>query len=163
MIKHVNSNDMEWEARDGPDGFGSLAKALALHADTCGIGCTLYRIEPGKTALPAHAHYGNDEAIYVLKGTLTVRLDGQDQRLSEGSYMAFKRATGIAHQILNTSTEMVELLCISTMNDTDVVMYPDSGKLGIMGGYAPGGPDRDGMVVEFMKRTPVDYWDDEEA
>lgn len=162
MTKSISTNDLEWDRRaDGPGKFEVDRKHLTPHADSCNLGCSLYRIKPGHKAFPAHYHFGNDEAIYVLSGVLTVSLDGVPQDLKAGSYMTFKAGSGIAHQVSNASNEMVEFLCMSTMNKTDIVVYPDSGKVGIMGGYAPGGEETDNFFREWMKIKPTDYWDGE--
>ena len=164
MTKSINIENLDWDTRaDGPGNYEVDRKHLTPHTDRCNLGCSLYRIKPGHKAFPAHYHFGNDEAIYVLSGLLTVTLDGVSQQLGAGSYITFKAASEVAHQVSNTSGDMVEFLCMSTMNKTDIVVYPDSGKIGVMGGYAPGGEETDSFLREWMKLKPVDYWLDEEG
>ena len=60
-----------------------------------------------------------------------------------------------AHQ-LNTGSETLKYLAISSKADTDVCEYPDSGKLGV-GSKLPNGRFRFTGRVADMR----DYWDGE--
>jgi uncharacterized cupin superfamily protein len=161
MKQCLDSTTLAWELREGPGNYSVERKHLTPHADTCNLGCSRYRLNPGKKAFPAHHHYGNDEAIYVLSGDLTVIQNGQPQTVNTGGYLTFARGNGIAHSIENRSDKSVEFLCFSTMNDTDVITYPHSGKIGVFGGTAPGGSEKVHSIKEWVPRSPVDYWDGE--
>jgi uncharacterized cupin superfamily protein len=77
----VNESDLEWtEADHGETAF--RRKQLSAAADGEGIGCSLYELPPGKRSWPYHYHTGNEEAIYVLDGEGTLRLDGERHSLS---------------------------------------------------------------------------------
>ena len=39
------------------------------------LGCSIYRVLPGKTAYPHHRHLANEGAIYILSGLGELRLD----------------------------------------------------------------------------------------
>ena len=68
-----------------------------------------------------------------------------------------------AHQIVNTSDEKLRFLCFSTMVEPDVVVYPDSDKIGLFAGSAPGGPKEKRTLREFLRGdAEVGYYEGEE-
>lgn len=162
MARIANIKDLEWLPFKGPGTYGVDRKHLTPLADPCNLGCSLYLLEPGKKSCPAHYHFGNDEAIFVLSGTLTLHLDGTAHTMEEGSYVTLPSATGEAHQLENRSDQPVRYLCFSTMEKADVIFYPNSGKIGLFGGVAPGGMGDAVSVRKWVKDMPVDYWDNEE-
>jgi uncharacterized cupin superfamily protein len=67
-----------------------------------------------------------------------------------------------AHQLVNSSEAVLRYLCFSTMVEPDVTVYPDSGKVGILGGAAPGGPKEDRTFSKLLRDdTEVGYYDGE--
>ena len=46
----------------------------------------------------------------------------------------------MAHQLINTGGGELTYVAVSTMIDTDIFQYPDSGKFGAVGGRQPGRP-----------------------
>lgn len=126
------------------------------------IGCSVYELPPGKRSYPYHFHCANEEAIFILEGEGTLRLAGRRVRIRRGDYVALLVGEEGAHQLINTSKKPLRFLCFSTMNEPDVAIYPDSGKIGIFAGTAPGGPPRDRTMLAFLRaRQRAGYWDGE--
>ena len=100
-----------------------LGRALGMQR----LGCALFIVPPGKRAFPYHAHSLMEEMCLILKGSGTLRHDGQEFSIKEGDVIA--TPIGKAHQIINTSEDDLKYLVISNNEDADVVMYPDSGKV----------------------------------
>lgn len=49
------------------------------------------------------------------------------------------------------------------MIEPDIVAYPDSGKVGVFAGAAPGGPKEQRSINAFFRNDgATDYWDGEE-
>tara|TARA_R110002096_G_scaffold417476_1_gene621158 strand:+ start:265 stop:756 length:492 start_codon:yes stop_codon:yes gene_type:complete len=163
MAKITNIENIEWVKVEGPGNFEVFRKPMTPTADACNLGSSLYRLAAGKTALPFHHHSGNDEAIYMLSGEVFLRLGEESHTLKAGDYVTFPAGTGIAHQISNRSDKPAEFLCLSTMEKTDVVFYPDSNKIGIMAGVAPGGKADGWSNISFMQHDPVEYWQGEDS
>ncbi|WAP71063.1 cupin domain-containing protein [Jiella pelagia] len=67
-----------------------------------------------------------------------------------------------AHQLIAADDEALCYLAVSTMHDPDVMEYPDSGKLTVFAGAAPGG-DKAARRVAVNVRADggVDYWEGE--
>ena len=68
-----------------------------------------------------------------------------------------------AHQLVNDSGAVLRYLCFSTMVEPDVMVYPDSGKVGILGGAELGGPKETRTFSKFLRReAEVGYYEGEE-
>lgn len=166
MAKHenvVNQEDFDWVESAHGNKFASQRKQLGAPAGGRMLGCSLFRLAPGKTAYPAHTHFGNEEAVYVLAGTGSMRLGDERVPVSAGDYIAMP-AAGPAHQLINDSDVPLEYLCISTMAHPEVVYYPDSDKVGTITGSAPGGDPAARLLGGFgiyRKGSQVDYYDGE--
>jgi len=161
-MEPVDVTDLEFERVEcGDSAFRRKRLAAAAGAGDA-LGCSLYELPPGKRSWPYHYHTGNAEAMYVLAGDGRVRLDGDEYGVSADDYVHFPARPEGAHRVVNDGDEPLRYLMVSTMNDPDVIEYPDSGKVGVMAGSPPG--DRGERTVHGYFRTEdaVDYWDGEE-
>jgi uncharacterized cupin superfamily protein len=81
-MTRVNEADIEWSDRDrGETAF--RRKQLSEATDGDRLGCSLYELPPGKASWPYHYHTANEEALYVLSGTGTLRI-GVDDTVGDG-------------------------------------------------------------------------------
>ena len=159
----VGDGDLEWEEQSHGEKFGYRRKQLGSAAGGEKLGCSLYEVPPGRRAFPYHYHLANEEAIYVLEGSSTIWLGGEEIWVSEGDYVALPAREEASHQLINSSEAVLRYLCFSTMVEPDVMVYPDSGKVGIFGGAAPGGPKEKRTLSKFLRSgAEVAYYDSEE-
>lgn len=135
--------------------FGMKMKRLGAGGKQ--LGCTLYEVAPGKRAFPYHYHLANEEALYILHGAGTLRLCGAEHPVSAGDYVSLPTGEAGAHQLINTGTEPLRYLCVSTKLDPDIAVYPDSGKLGTLSAIAGG------VRKIFRMRDEAPYWEGEEG
>ena len=157
----INADELEWSTlQKGAASF--RRKQLGAAAGGEEIGCSLYELPGGRRSWPYHYHTGNEEALFVLEGAGTIRLDGEMHPLEEGDYVALPAGESGAHRVINDSEGPLRYLMASTMNEPEVLVYPDSDKVGAMAGAPPGGDDR---TVEgyFRREDAVDYWAGEES
>ena len=163
VMDTISPDALDWEEIDR-DGAAWRRKRLAAETDNSGLGCSLYEIPPGKRGWPYHYHTANAEAVYVLAGNGEIR-GPDDERVELGvdDYVALPAGPEGAHQVVNTGEDPLRYLAMSTMNEPEVLRYPDSDKVGVMAGSPPGG-DGDERTVEGFYRTgdAVGYWTDEE-
>lgn len=125
------------------------------------LGYNVTQVPPGKRAFPFHDHHANEEMFLVLEGEGTLRYGEDTWRIRAGDCIACP-AGGPAHQIINTGTVNLRYLAVSTMIDTDISQYPDSGKFGAVGGRVPGGRPGDATFAGFFDESKrLDYWDGE--
>ena len=145
-----------FESLDGP--IGSVIGARQL-------GYSLTVVPPGKRSCPFHNHHVNEEMAFIVSGRGTVRIGPTEYPVRGGDVIANPAGGAeLAHQIINTSDEELRYLSVSTMIPTDVVEYPDSDRIFVTVGTAPGDPDKSGQTFRHFghKGAATDYWDGED-
>ena len=166
--RHPNVvNVAELEPRELAVGtkFGSRARSLAAAAGGKGIGATWHEVAPGRAAYPAHWHAVKEEAIFVLEGEGDLRLGERTLRIGPGDWVSIRPGPEGAHKLVATGTAPLRYLALSTGEPTDVVGYPDSGKLGILA--APSYQEAmagKSWVRQLVKQgESLDYFDGEDV
>ncbi len=158
----IHEDELDWtETRRGETRFRRKQLTAATAAER--LGASLYELPPGSRSWPFHFHTGNEEAIYALSGTGTVRFTDEEASLEPGTFVSLPAGERGGHRVVNTGTEPLRYLCVSTMRDPDVTVYPESEKLGVFAGAPPGG-DADARTVDgyYPLDESVDYWEGEE-
>jgi uncharacterized cupin superfamily protein len=175
-VNPTNESAVDWtETERGATRF--RRKRLADAAGGEALGASLYELPPGGRSWPYHYHAGNEEAVYVLAGEGTLRVGDESSStrrpLRAGDYVALPAGPESAHRIVNAAPDgsdpdpdadrdPLRYLVVSTMREPDVTVYPDSDKIGVYAGSAPGGDPADRSVDAFFPReAAVDYWTDE--
>ena len=159
----VNEDEVEWEDESHGERFAYRRKALASAANGEQLGCSFYEIPPGKRPFPYHYHTANEEAIYVVSGSGTLRTQRESFEIVEGNYVALPVGESGARQVTNSSDGPLRHLCISTMIEPEIIGYPDSGKFGLFAGSAPFGSMNRRTLTKFLpEEAQTDYWGGEE-
>lgn len=160
-MKKVNIHAAEWREASHGEKFARGAISLTDMNDNHDLGCSAFRVPPGKRAFPKHAHLANDEAIFVVSGCGELTIGDEAAPVTAGDFIMLPKGEEHAHVLVNDGDEDIIYLCMSTAVMPDVVHYPDSGKLGVLGSkdfWTAGKPG----VSGFYKPNPVGYWDGEE-
>lgn len=89
------------------------------------FGVNLTSLGPSAISALRHVHSRQDEFIYVLQGTPTLRTDEGDTLLAPGMCAGFAAGTDNGHQLLNLSNEEVVYLEVGDRSAGDTVVYPD--------------------------------------
>ena len=89
------------------------------------FGVNLTSLVPGAISALRHGHSRQEEFIYVLQGTPTLRTDEGDTPLAPGMCAGFAADTGNGHQLLNLSQEIAFYLEVGDRSTGDEVHYPD--------------------------------------
>ncbi len=155
MVANVNEPTFD-EPREHP-GFCCRRARLSRQAGSERLGLSLWEVPAGEAAYPYHHHLTEEELIVVLEGTTSLRTRDGWRELSEGEIVAFPRGEGGAHQLANRSDRTVRFLSFSSSGEPDIVIYPDSGKLGAFERLPAGG----GLRAMFRLADTVDYHDGE--
>ncbi|MFB6109477.1 MAG: cupin domain-containing protein [Halodesulfurarchaeum sp.] len=160
-MSEVNVEEVDWERSERGE---TLIKRKNLAAPAGGelIGTSLYELPAGRRSYPYHYHTANEEALFVLAGTGAIRLEDGILTLESGDYVALPPGEGSAHRVVNDGDGTLRYLMISTMRDPDVIVYPDSEKVGVYTGGAPGRDGAQDRQQYFREGTAVDYWHGEE-
>jgi uncharacterized cupin superfamily protein len=152
-----NINEPHFDEPREHEGFRALRARLSRQAGAERLGLSLWELPPGEAAYPYHYHLAEEELLLVLDGRASLRAPGGWRELQAGELVSFPRGERGGHQIVNRTEETVRFLAISTSGEPDVVMYPDSGKLGAFERLPAGG----GLHALFRVGDAVDYYDGE--
>ncbi len=144
------------EEREHP-GFRARRARLGRQAGSERLGLSLWQLAPGEAAYPYHYHHTEEELVLVLTGSPTLRTPDGWRELRDGELVAFLRGERGAHQLVNRTAQTVRFLSFSASGEPDIVIYPDSGKLGAFE-RLPGG---EGLHALFRLDDSVDYYEGE--
>jgi len=157
----INLDELEYSAFGKGDKFQAERAPVGAHIGAKQLGYAVIRLKPGKRAWPYHSHHAIEEMFYVLSGSGTLRHAGEEHPIQAGDFIAAPADPEQPHQIVNTSDNDLTYLALSNNRDTDVMIYPDSGKVGAWHGDAsnPGAPG--GFRLFVHEDSAVNYWDGE--
>ncbi|MDJ0656392.1 MAG: cupin domain-containing protein [Xanthomonadales bacterium] len=159
----INRDDLEFKGHSHGDKFEARVASVAPLIGGSKLGYRVVVLPPGKRAWPYHAHLVNEELIYVLEGSGTLRHAGEEFPVRAGDFIASPADRDQPHQLINTSDDDLSYICISTMEQPDVFFYPDSDKYGVMAGRAPGdGGENPDFLIFAREESGVPYWDGED-
>jgi uncharacterized cupin superfamily protein len=145
------------EPREQP-GFRCRRARVSRQAGSERLGLSLWELPAGEAAYPYHHHLAEEELIVVLEGTPSLRTPAGWRELAQGEVVAFLRGEGGGHQLVNRTAQTVRFLAFSTSGEPDIVIYPDSGKLGAFERLPRGG----GLRAMFRLADTVDYHEGEQ-
>ncbi len=89
------------------------------------FGVNLTCMVPGSISALRHSHSRQDEFIYVLSGTPTLRYGEDEYLMASGECIGFKGGNGLAHQLLNAGEVDAVYLELGDRLAGDTVQYPD--------------------------------------
>jgi uncharacterized cupin superfamily protein len=142
--------------------FAYTMSELAGPLGAKSIGANVTRVPPGKAAFPFHHHHANEEHFFILSGAGVLRLGSETFDVSQHDYIVnLPGGAGHAHQLINTGTEDLVYLAISTLVVPEVVGYPDSGKTGVRTANRRDAAAR--FLVDDAARNSVTYWQGEDG
>jgi uncharacterized cupin superfamily protein len=112
---------------------------------------SLYRLPPGASRCPFHAHSEESELYLVISGRAAVRDETGITEISPGE--AFFFPPGEAHEIRNPGSEDLIYYVIADNAPGECCYYPDSDKWWV----------NDGRAMKILKGKVVDYFLGEES
>lgn len=164
----VNLTELTLSAHSVPEElaerFGARMAQIGPLVGARKLGARLVEVPPGRRAWPFHSHQVNEEMFVILEGAGELRFGKQMHLVRAGDVIACPPGgADVAHQLIASEDVPLRYLAISTMEPDDVMHYPDSGKLGVFAGSAPGGDARERRVAVFVPEdAAVGYWDGED-
>jgi len=122
------SNDAKYQENDN----GTFRDSYFPISDKIGankLGYSIMVLEPGFKACPFHNHHINEEMFLVLSGSGTLRFGSKTYDIVKDDIIACPPGgSELAHQIINTGTSPLKVLCVSTNEQVEICEYPDSNK-----------------------------------
>ncbi|MGH8335737.1 MAG: cupin domain-containing protein, partial [Gammaproteobacteria bacterium] len=162
-VNVIHEDELNWIETNQSMAFRSRRRKLGGSAGARMLGASIYELPLSASAFPYHYHCANEELLYVLAGEGTLRLGDERVALRAGSFIAMPPGPAHAHRLYNNSSNAtLKYLCVSTMIDPEVCVYPDSNKVGVMVGSAPGGdPSKRTLAGVYWQASSVGYYDSE--
>lgn len=140
---------------------GLYTSRRARFSDAIGaqnLGYNLTVLPPGKAQCPFHSHHGEEEMFLILEGEGELRFGDQRHPIRRHDVIACPPGgADVAHQIVNTGTQTMRYLAVSTRVPLDACEYPASGKVSIVAGNGNSAK----LWKMFRAETTVDYYDRE--
>jgi uncharacterized cupin superfamily protein len=158
----MNLEELEFtrEIRHG-ERFAARIAPVGVKLGAKKLGYNVTAVPPGKAAFPYHNHHANEELFFILEGEGMLRFGKQELALRRGDFVCCPPGgVELAHQIINTGKGELRYIALSTAFDTDIFQYPDSGKVGLVGGRPPGQPIQEATFPGkwYVEGTAVDYY-----
>ncbi len=153
----INIEKPDFDKPREQEGFRAQRAGLGHQAGAERLGLSLWEVAPGQAAYPYHAHLAEEEMVVVLAGRPSLRTPAGWREMEQGEVVAFPRGEAGAHQIVNRTGDAIRFLAISTSGEPDVVIQPDSGKVGAFERRPGGG----GLGLWFRREDERKYYDGE--
>jgi uncharacterized cupin superfamily protein len=148
------NDDIEWDRTEERPGWVSRDAWVGQRIGGELIGGSMYELEPGNRLWPYHTHHVNEEWLIVVRGAPTLRTPEGETLLREGDMVAFPRGEGGLHQVTNRTDAPIRVLMLSSMIDSDVLEYPDSGKISAVANGQ--------RLFRTLRGPDAEYWEGED-
>ncbi|NEW87409.1 cupin domain-containing protein [Rhodopseudomonas sp. WA056] len=159
----IRLQELSLQTQSHGESFEARIAAVAAPLGALRLGARYVEVPPGKKAWPHHCHHANDELFVILGGRGVLRYGKQRHPVQSGDVVVCPAGgEETAHQLIAEGDEPLRYLAVGSMHEPDVLEYPDSGKVAVFVGSAPGG-DKAARRLELTvkKAGAVDYWDGE--
>ena len=158
----INVADAPTHSGESGEHFAYSMTELAGPLGARSIGANVTRVPPGKAAFPFHHHFGNEEHFFVLSGSGVLRLGAATHAVKSSDYIVnLPGGADRAHQLINTGSQDLVYLAISTQVLPEVVRYADSGKTGVRTAWGQDAAAR--FLIADPAKNSVDYWEGEDG
>src|SRR5262245_26994192 len=131
LPKPISTEDVPWTEWNDVPRFGVRCKHLTLAArgENYRVGVAVEELKPGRQTAPAHYHIFEEEHVYVLEGTVTVRLGAETHEMKAGDYVCFPAAQRAGHCLLNNSNATCRYVIVGENNPNEISVYTDTNKV----------------------------------
>ncbi|MCL2914085.1 cupin domain-containing protein [Shewanella corallii] len=154
----INLNELGEGDVVGNGKYGETSYAVSELIGAKKLGYSVSVVPPDKRVCPFHNHRHNEEMFLILEGEGTLRFGKESYPVKPLDIIACPPGgEEVAHQLVNTGTDNLIYLCLSTNEPIDVCEYPDSGKVLSMVG------EQGNRTFRHIsrKQDEVDYFDGE--
>jgi uncharacterized cupin superfamily protein len=137
---------------DEPDGYRAPYAKVQQHIGASKLGASVVLLRQGEAVCPYHYEHIEEEWLFVLSGTPTVRTPEGERVAEAGDVVCFPRGPAGAHRISNAAEAPARVLIVSEHAEVAATTYEDSDKIGVFG---------PGLRMLFRRGDARDYWDGE--
>ena len=146
--KPISTGAMPWTELNDLTNFKMRSRHLSrgMGPENYKIGVAMEELLPGNQNNPAHFHMVEEEHVFILSGSLTVRVGKEFHVMNAGDYIRFPAASPHEHCLYNHTSEPCRYIVIGDNDPLDVCVYPDSNKVGVT------------VMRQRFMRDHQDYW-----
>ncbi len=143
IIKNINDITVSPMERDG-NRFIMKPVVMSEDVDTCAA--AFIEVPVGNYAFGYHYHDQSEEIFYIVSGTGKLRCAYGEKDVKAGDMLCFPTGEKGAHVVSNTSaTEPLVFIDFDVKSSkTDVVSFPDTGKMMVFGAHVTATVDMPG-------------------
>jgi uncharacterized cupin superfamily protein len=141
-----------WEEFARGERFGMRFQHLSSFGGGSQISVAMEVLPPGKQANQSHYHMLEEEHVFIIEGSLTLKLGAKAYELSPGHYVCFPAGQKVAHSLINHTSEPCRYLIFGNPQANDVAVFPDTGRVSVK------------LTGEsYRKSASMDYWEGVDA
>jgi len=136
IVKNFNAIEGQKIASNGNE-FVKKTVIPKEEATRCTV--NFIEVEPGNQAFGYHYHEMNEEVFYIISGVGIVRTPKGEITVKAGDVITFPAGKDGAHVIRNGSkTEKLVYIDVDAINVPEIVHFPDTRKVMVIGPYSNG-------------------------
>ena len=145
----IQNMDQLNEAFIWKDQVGLITQSLGAAAGSQKIYVNIDRVPPNAFSTKYHSHSQQEEFFMILDGSGTLRLNGEENTVTKGDFIAKLPSKNIAHQFYNSGKDVLVILDVGTVEKEDTCYYPDEEV------YLH---KSNGKNIAFKKQAILDQW-----
>lgn len=127
----ISAENVAWEEFSEGARFAIRFRHLTSAAigEQYHVGFAIEELGPGKQSVPAHYHMLEEEHVYILEGSLTLRLGEERHAMTVGDYACFPAGQRAGHCLINEGDKVCRYIIVGERNPNEVVVYTDTNKV----------------------------------
>lgn len=127
----ISAENVAWKEFSEGSRFGIRFRHLTSAAigEQYHVGFAIEELGPGKQSVPAHYHMIEEEHVYILEGSLTLRLGEERYAMKAGDYACFPAGQRAGHCLINEGNKVCRYIVVGERNPKEVVVYTDTNKV----------------------------------
>lgn len=127
----IASEEIPWTEWSDVPRFGVRYRHLTLAGgdENYHVGVAIEELPAGMQTAPAHYHIFEEEHVYMLAGSVTLRLGAERHRMEAGDYVCFPAGQMAGHCLVNETAAPARYVIIGENNPNEVAVYTDTGKV----------------------------------
>jgi uncharacterized cupin superfamily protein len=136
LVKNYQTTESQ---QMGKDGNVFTVKPVIPLADVSKCRVNFIEVDPGNFAFGYHYHEMSEEVFYIISGVGIVRTFDGEITVSTGDAITFPTGKAGSHVIRNGSeTEKLIYIDFDTVHVPEIVHFPNTGQMMVIGPYSNG-------------------------
>lgn len=131
VFEPFHIDQVPWEEFSRGTRFGMRYQHLSSFGGGSQISVSMEVLPAGRQANQAHYHLLEEEHVFVLEGSLTLRLGERSHELSAGHYVCFPAGQKVGHALINHTAQPCRYLVLGSPHPHDVAVHTDTGRVSV--------------------------------